>query len=233
MGAFYVTKSADFAKLEQSYRDMLKEYSAQMTVKSDSSPSMQADTFEPNNNMGEAFPVNLGTSYTSYISYTNDSDYYKFVAPTSGTITIQLQVPLHLDYDFYILDEYGNNVGYGDYEGNGGTERVTLSVNAGKPYYIWVVGFSLISDPNYPYVLNIGQIVTGSPFIYLNSPVDVDVPQGSYSVFRYTPTETGTYQIFTGPYGGFGGINDTILELYTDATLTNLISISDDWNNTP
>lgn len=59
--------------------------------------------------------------------------------------------------------------------------------------------------------------------IYLDTPIDVDLPPGESQVYSFTATKTGMHKIFTGPYGGTGTENDTILELYSDANLTNLI----------
>ncbi|MDQ8734837.1 S8 family peptidase [Paenibacillus sp. LHD-38] len=65
-----------------------------------------------------------------------------------------------------------------------------------------------------------------------NSPVDVSLAAGAYEVFSFTPVVFGTYRIYTGPYGGTGGSNDTVIELYSDAALTMLITSNDDSNST-
>lgn len=73
---------------------------------------------------------------------------------------------------------------------------------------------------------------TQSTQLLPNSPVDVSLAAGAYEVFSFTPAASGTYNIYTGPYGGTGGSNDTVLELYSDATLTTLITSNDDSNGT-
>ncbi len=68
--------------------------------------------------------------------------------------------------------------------------------------------------------------------LLLNTPIDVNLPAGQSQVYRFTPTNTGTHKIFTGPYGGTGSSNDTVLELYSDANLTQRIAYNDDANGT-
>ncbi|MDB5056269.1 MAG: hypothetical protein JWM44_4319 [Bacilli bacterium] len=64
--------------------------------------------------------------------------------------------------------------------------------------------------------------------ISLNTPVNVDLPIGETQTFKFTPTSSGAYKIFTGAYGGTGAVNDTVLGLYTDANLTNKLTENDD-----
>ena len=68
--------------------------------------------------------------------------------------------------------------------------------------------------------------------LYLDSPVDVDLPENSTQVFSFTPSTSGTYKITTSPYGGFGSESDTLLDLYSDSALTDLIETNDDTNGT-
>ncbi|WP_179136312.1 S8 family serine peptidase [Paenibacillus sp. 32352] len=68
--------------------------------------------------------------------------------------------------------------------------------------------------------------------LYLDSPIDVDLPENSTQVFSFTPSTSGTYKITTSPYGGFGAESDTLLDLYSDSSLTDLIETNDDTNGT-
>ncbi|RIE03555.1 S8 family peptidase [Cohnella faecalis] len=70
------------------------------------------------------------------------------------------------------------------------------------------------------------------PNLTLNSSVDVDLASGAYQAYAFTPSSTGTYKIFTGPYGGVGTSNDTVLELYSNSSLTSSITSNDDSNGT-
>lgn len=74
---------------------------------------------------------------------------------------------------------------------------------------------------------------TVSPFpqsLYTNNPNDVNLGQGLATVYDFVPDKSGNYKLFTGPFGGFGGSNDTVLEIYSDPNLTNLIGYNDDAN---
>jgi YD repeat-containing protein len=66
----------------------------------------------------------------------------------------------------------------------------------------------------------------------LDVPIDVSLPQGASQVFSFTAANSGIHKIFTGPYGGTGSPNDTVLELYGDQSLTNLLAVNDDANGT-
>ncbi|TCP57788.1 fibronectin type III domain protein [Tumebacillus sp. BK434] len=71
------------------------------------------------------------------------------------------------------------------------------------------------------------------PKLFLDTPVDVSLPAGKSQSFIFTPSTTGLHRIYTGPYGGTGGSNDTVLELYADAAMTQQIASNDDFNGTP
>lgn len=68
--------------------------------------------------------------------------------------------------------------------------------------------------------------------ISLNTPDDVSLTAGAYKVYKFTPSATGVYNIFTGPYAGTGTSNDTYLELYSDSGLNNIITSNDDSGGT-
>ncbi len=70
--------------------------------------------------------------------------------------------------------------------------------------------------------------IQSAQVIYLNTPIDVNLATGSQKIYQFTPSSSGTYNMFTGPYAGTGGSNDTYLELYTDSALTNRIAYDDD-----
>jgi hypothetical protein len=66
--------------------------------------------------------------------------------------------------------------------------------------------------------------------LLLNSPIDVSTLDGEYKVFNFTPNTSGEYKFYTGPYGGAGATNDTVLELYSDEGLSSKIAENDDSN---
>lgn len=79
--------------------------------------------------------------------------------------------------------------------------------------------FSSIAARTLPQMLTVG------------APIDADIPDGQFGLYSFVPPASGSYRIFTGYYGGFGAESDTILELYSDLGLTQLVlEPSDDAN---
>jgi hypothetical protein len=66
----------------------------------------------------------------------------------------------------------------------------------------------------------------------LNESINVDLPEGISQVYTFIPTVSSNYRIYTGAYGGVGALNDTVIELYSDSTLTTKIQMNDDSNGT-
>ena len=192
-------------------------------------PPSTPDTYESNNTTGTATTASLGSSYYSYISYNGDIDYYRVnTGATSGTLSINLDVPNGLDYDVYVYDVSNNVVATGT-SGAGTDESLNFSVNANSIYYVKVYGYG--GAYGQAYNLMIGNLVPSVQSIYENSPLDVSLTTGQYRVYRFTPTQTGNYSLFTGPYGGYGAANDTYLELYSDANLTTQTTQPNDDSN--
>ncbi|MDF2922664.1 MAG: hypothetical protein K0R57_1578 [Paenibacillaceae bacterium] len=101
-------------------------------------------------------------------------------------------------------------------------------------------------EPNTTYTINIAAVNTAgtSPYaaittktlpqmLRVGTPIDADIPEGQFGLYSFIPQTSGSYRIFTGYYGGFGAESDTILELYSDRELTQLVlEPSDDANGT-
>ena len=64
----------------------------------------------------------------------------------------------------------------------------------------------------------------------LGASYDISFPQGYIAIFDFTAVQAGEYKFYTGPYGGNGALNDTVLYLYADPGLTQLIALNDDAN---
>jgi len=172
-------------------------------------------------------PSNTSTTFMS----AGDNHYYYFTPTTTGTMNLTLSVPYNSDYDVHVLDASGNVIG-GSGAGTGLTDYASFSVVAGSTYRVRVYYWS--GAAGY-YTLSLSSITPSIPPsvpLYQNSPVDVSLSAGAYMVYRFTPSSSGTFKFFTGPYGGFGGSNDTYLELYSNSGLTNLIASNDDSNQT-
>lgn len=226
---YFESKAEEFNKLENAYRDVIGDSRQRLLLSVSGQGEVDAaDTYEPNDSTSSAYTVGAGNNYTSYISSSTDNDYYRLVATASGTLNIQLVVPSNKDYDLHVLNASGSLIA-SSAAGTGSTENLNVSVTAGATYYIRVFGYNSAYSATSAYTLKVGAMTA---VLYENSPIDVDLPAGVGQLYRFTPSKTGLYKIFTGPYGGTGASNDTVLELYTDANATNLIASNDDANGT-
>ncbi|MFU1796225.1 hypothetical protein ACM1RC_20375 [Paenibacillus azoreducens] len=93
------------------------------------------------------------------------------------------------------------------------------------------------SDPQIPteylkYAAATEALTSSNVTINANQFFDVSLDPGISQVYEFTATKRKAHRVFTGPYGGVGGSNDTVLEIYSDAALTKLISSNDDYNGT-
>lgn len=60
---------------------------------------------------------------------------------------------------------------------------------------------------------------------------DVNIDKGKYTTYQFTPSTSGNYYIYTTPYGGSGVSNDTVLEVYTNSSLSGTpIASNDDYD---
>lgn len=240
LDAFYQSQATKFDELRSLMNLSIQEFSSLLPVNGEADlPNAHAliDTYEYNGTMADATAASLGSTYGSYISTSSDIDYYKvYTGSGSGTLNFQLQVPSGKDYDVQILDANGNQIASGA-AGSGITENVNASLSSYSYYYVKVFGYGGAYHDSAAYYLTIGSLAAPAPSyetIYLNSSIDVSLPNPQYKVYRFTPSTSGTYKIFTGPYGGYGSNNDTILEMYYDAGLTSTVpgGTNDDSNGT-
>jgi len=61
-----------------------------------------------------------------------------------------------------------------------------------------------------------------------DTPIDITMENGQFALFKFTPSFSGDYDIFTGPYEGNGEENDTYLELYADPNFIYLLDVDND-----
>ncbi|MBB3909292.1 S8 family peptidase [Anoxybacteroides rupiense] len=224
--SYYQNHAMEYIKIRDKYKALIESYA----ITSASQPTSMSDTYEPNNSASQATNISTGTSLSSYISTSSDVDFFKFVPNRNGSVTLQLYVPSDKDYDVQVLNSGQSSIASGT-AGTGMTENVTFSVVANQTYYIKVYGYSGAYS-SAPYTLSLSNVTPEFVTLYTNSPVDVSLPAGEYQVYKFTPTSTGTYKFYTGPYSGTGPSNDTVLELYSDANLSSMISSNDDSNGT-
>jgi subtilisin family serine protease len=98
-----------------------------------------------------------------------------------------------------------------------------------SPLTSYSLGVAAVNDIGTSgYSLN--NYTTKATSIFLNNPVDVNLPSSAYKIYAFKPLNSGIYDIYTGAYGGIGLLNDTILDIYTDSEQSNLIATNDDSN---
>ena len=116
------------------------------------------DSYEPNGTIETAYPVNMGTTYQSYISTSTDRDYYKLNVSSAGNIKITLS-NLPCDYGLALYDSNGNIAAQSQ---NEGTAQETIIYNVLTPgsFYVEVYpcsGYSTTQE----YSLLVTRPVTG------------------------------------------------------------------------
>ncbi len=99
-----------------------------------------ATAFEPNETQATAAAIISGATNSAAISSSTDVDYYSITTTATGSITYNLVGPSGVDYDLYIYNSAGTQLGSGTT--STATETVTLSSQAAGTYYIKVIGYN-------------------------------------------------------------------------------------------
>ncbi|GAB6988151.1 RHS repeat domain-containing protein [Paenibacillus pini] len=231
---YYEYKKAEFLKLQDKYETLISDYAGLLK----SSPSVL--------NLSKS---EISTKLDSQNSINQPVDDISINKPLisklpkiSVTVTVYYVQPdnietLSVTDDVYIPEE--NNIVF--------FQKTYENVITGKDFE-----FSLPKDPtisdgtylvemkysdsemttDYFRVAAVPLALTSNRTINVNDSFDVSLGAGETQVFEFTATSSKAHRIFTNPYGGVGGSNDTVLEIYSDAALTNMISRNDDYNGT-
>jgi len=96
--------------------------------------------FEPNETLATAATITSGITNSSAITTATDIDYYKIVTTATTSNVFNLVGPSGVDYDLYIYNSAGTQIGSST--GSTATETVSLTNQAAGTYYIKVIGFS-------------------------------------------------------------------------------------------
>lgn len=99
-----------------------------------------SSAFEPNETQATAATVTSGTANSAAISSTTDVDYFKIVTAATSNNTFALAGPAGVDYDMYIYNSAGTQIGAGT--GSTATENVSLTNQAAGTYYIRIIGYN-------------------------------------------------------------------------------------------
>ncbi len=98
-----------------------------------------ATAFEPNETLAAGAAITSGVTNSAAISSTTDIDYYKITTSAVSNIVYNLVGPSGVDYDLYIYNSAGTQIGAS--ESGTATETVTLNSQAAATYYIKVIGY--------------------------------------------------------------------------------------------
>ncbi len=109
------------------------------------------DTYEPNDSTSQAYEVEAGYYYDSYISSSSDVEYYKLVLSQDGDLSLSLG-NLPADYDMYLYNTSGTELAKAYTTNN--PETISKTVSAGT-YYIKVNGYNGASSTTSAYRLSI------------------------------------------------------------------------------
>lgn len=96
--------------------------------------------FEPNETTAAAAAISSGVLNSAAITTATDLDYFKITTAASGSLVYNLAGPTGVDYDLYVYNSAGTQIGSG--AGSTATESVSLSAQAAGTYYIKVVGYN-------------------------------------------------------------------------------------------
>ncbi|CAN5880718.1 zinc-dependent metalloprotease family protein [soil metagenome] len=96
--------------------------------------------FEPNETLATAAAISSGVTNSAAISSATDVDYYSITTTATSNLVYNLVGPSGVDYDLYIYNSAGTQIGSG--AGSTATETVSLSSQAAGTYYIKVIGYN-------------------------------------------------------------------------------------------
>ncbi|MBD3181507.1 M6 family metalloprotease domain-containing protein [Candidatus Poribacteria bacterium] len=98
------------------------------------------DTYEPNDSIAEAYgPLEYSREYTSFLTETEDIDYYKFHAEANKTTLIYLEnIPEEANYDIEVYDYMERVVAYSSAPGQN-PEILSFEVDSPGIYYVAVI----------------------------------------------------------------------------------------------
>ena len=184
-----------------------------------------ANTSSGNTSFATAIAIALNTPVSVSVNAANEKRYYSFTPATTGSYTFESSANTGDPYGWLYNSGQAQIASDDDSAGNRNF-LITYSLTAGQKYFI---AGGCYSTGIGSYTLKVTSAAAAIPTIALNTYRDVSLPAGQHAVYEFRPATAGNYNIYTGPYGGTGASNDTYLELYSDAALTNRIAYNDDY----
>lgn len=165
-----------------------------------------ATAFEPNETQATAAAITSGVANSAAISTTTDIDYYKITTTATSNIVYNLAGPSGVDYDLYIYNSGGTQIGSGT--GTTATESVSLTSQAAGTYYIKVIGYNgansatcytitatatVVASCPGSYDVSTNGTISGAAVIPFNTNVlGLISPSGDIDNYKFTITTGGT-----------------------------------------
>ena len=121
------------------------------------------DTYEPNNSIETAFPIEFNQTYESFLFDVRDErDVYRLDVIPGQTIMVNLSdIPANLDYGLFLLDSVGRKIVEGESLGGSSDREIIFKVHQTDILYVLVESFLGFSDrDSYHLLVGEGQVVS-------------------------------------------------------------------------
>lgn len=194
---------------------------AQFTTTGGSSCST---AFEPNETQATAAAIVSGVTNSAAISTTTDIDYYKITTSATSNNVYNLVGPSGVDFDLYIYNSSGTQLGSG--VSGTATETVTLNNQVAGTYYIKVIGYNGASSATCYTIKATATTVTGCQSSYdvsTNGTISgaATIPFNSNVTGLINPAGDNDYYKFVITTGGTATVTLTTLPGDYDLTIVN------------
>jgi hypothetical protein len=164
--------------------------------------------FEPNETQATAAAIVSGATNSAAITTATDIDYFKITTTASSNIVYNLVGPAGVDYDMYVYNSAGTQIGSG--LSSTATETITLNGQAAGTYYIKVIGYNGANSATCYTIKATATAVTGCQSSYDNT------TNGTISGAATIPFNTN----ITGLISPTGDIDNYKFVITTGGTIT-------------
>ena len=149
-----------------------------------------ADTFEPNDTTATATPILLDSSKVSYISASNDFDYYQLTVPGTQQVHVRLTMPGPVNYLVQVYDSAGGFLAFANVPVNGVELRADWTVGPGT-YFLLVRGDF---DAENSYTLSVTRLLGDVPEPNDTSQSASPLVVGTVTGYMFTSNDTDWYR---------------------------------------
>lgn len=168
--------------------------------------------FEPNETQATALAISSGVTNSAAISSATDIDYYKIVTTATTSNVFNLVGPSGVDYDLYVYNSAGTQIGSGTT--GTATETVSLANQVAGTYYIKVIGYSGANSASCYTIKATATSATGCISVYdvstngttagaASIPFNTNItglisPSGDIDNYKFVITTAGTITVTLG-----------------------------------